>query len=54
MSKTKGAHQGWDVILDGKVIDTVFYQPSCDADYVRRSLIDHDGLDSRIEVRKSR
>lgn len=54
MSKTKGAHQGWDVFLDGKKIDTVFCTPDCDADYVRRSLIDHDGYDSRIEVRKSR
>lgn len=46
------AHQGWSVFLNGSKIDTVFYTPDSDADYVRRSLIDHDGYDSRITVRK--
>lgn len=41
----------WDVILNGKVIDTVFYTKDCDAEYVRRSLINHDGYDPRITVR---
>ena len=45
--------QPWDVILNGKVIDTVYYLPDCDAEYVRRRLIDHDGYDSNISVRKS-
>lgn len=47
------AHQAWDVILKGKVIDTVFYEPNCDAEYVRKGLIDHDGYDYRITVRKA-
>ena len=44
----------WDIFLNGKHIDTVFYAPDCDRDYVRRSLINHDGYDSRIVVRRSR
>lgn len=42
----------WDVILNGKVIDTVWFQTICDAEYIRRSLIDHDGYDPRIKVRR--
>jgi hypothetical protein len=46
----------WDVLLedkngDDKVIDTVFYDDDCEADYVHRGLINHDGYDSRIQVR---
>ena len=41
---------GWNVILDGKLIDTVFYDSNCDAEYVKQSLVDHDGYDPRIEV----
>lgn len=48
------AHQAWDVILNGRVIDTVFYNVGCDADYVRRGLINHDGCDPGIKVKKVR
>ena len=51
-SARKNPSTGWDVFLDGKKIDTVFYSGNDDADDVRRSLIDHDGYDSRITVRK--
>ena len=44
--------QAWNVYLNGKCIDTVFYQSSCDADYVRSGLIGHDGYDSAITVRR--
>lgn len=44
----------WDVILNGRVIDTVWFTKDCDADYVRRSLIDHDGYHPSITVRKAR
>ncbi len=44
----------WDVYLNGKLIDTVWFDASCDADYVRRALINHDGYDSRIVVRKAK
>lgn len=44
----------WDVILKGKVIDTVWFTKDCDADYVRSSLINHDGYDYRITVRRGK
>lgn len=47
-------HKSWDVYLKGKLIDTVFYSPDCDAEYVRKSLIDHDGYDYRIIVKGAR
>jgi hypothetical protein len=45
--------QAWNVILDGEVIDTVFYQKNCDADYVKTSLINHDGYDPAISVEEA-
>ena len=44
----------WNVYLNGKEIDTVFYTKECDAEYVRASLINHDGYDTRIVVRRAR
>jgi len=43
----------WDVYLGNRCIDTVWFNPDCDADYVKTSLINHDGYDSRIEVYKA-
>ena len=43
----------WDIYLNGKWIDTVFGMEK-DADEVKRSLINHDGYDWRIVVRKAR
>ena len=43
----------WDVILNGKIIDTVFYDKSCDAHYVYHGLVNHDGYDSRIIIRRA-
>ena len=43
--------RAWNVYLKGRVIDTVFYTKDCDADYVKSSLINHDGYDYRITVR---
>ncbi len=45
-------HKAFDVYLNGRCFDTVFYsaKANVDADEVRRSLINHDGYDSRIEV----
>ena len=31
-------------------LNTAFYESSCDAQYVRQSLIDHDGYPDAIEV----
>lgn len=43
--------KGWNVYLNGKCIDIVFFDKDCDSDYVRRSLVEHDGYDYRIVVR---
>lgn len=40
----------WDVYLNDKLIDTVFYDNDLDADYVKKSLVDHDGYDPNIKV----
>jgi len=44
----------WDVYLNGKEIDSVPYEADCSAEYVRRSLIEHDGYDPEIEVRRAK
>jgi len=53
---TKNPHQAFNVYLNGKLIDTVFYSPnvSVDCDEVKRSLINHDGYNSAIQVRRVR
>lgn len=45
-------HIAWNVYLNGKKIDTVFFDKTCDKDYVRHSLIHHDGYNINITVRK--
>jgi hypothetical protein len=45
--------QAWNVYLNGRLIDTVFAN-GYDAEEMRKSLISHDGYDSRIIVRKAR
>ena len=42
----------WNVYLNGKLIDTVWFDADCDADYVYRALVNHDGYDLRIMVRR--
>ena len=44
--------QAWNVYNCGKRIDTVFFVSNCDADYVRRSLVEHDGYPQSIAVRR--
>lgn len=43
----------WKVILNGRHIDTVFFMRNCDAEYVRKSLIEHDGYSPSISVKLS-
>lgn len=50
----KGAIMFWDVYLNGKYIDSVWYTKECDAEYVRSSLINHDGYHYLIKVRKAK
>ena len=44
----------WDVYLRGHWIDRVWFLDICDAEYVRTSLINHDGYNSEITVRKGK
>lgn len=44
----------FNVFLNGKKIDTVFYNSDMDTDEVKKSLIDHDGYDSGITVKKEK
>lgn len=44
---------GWNVYLNGKWIDTVFYSET-DPEEVKRSLVNHDGFDPGIVVKKER
>lgn len=55
-TKTQRQHKPFNVYLGRKLIDTVFYSPGAkvDADEVRKSLVDHDGYDSRIVVKAVR
>lgn len=49
---------GWRHDRNGKIVrrfsDTVFFDDNCDADYVRRSLINHDGYPDDIVVTKEK
>ena len=42
----------WNVFLNGTWVDGVWYDDNCDAEYVKNSLINHDGYESGIEVVK--
>jgi hypothetical protein len=42
----------WAVYLFGELIDEVPYTVDCDRQYVYDSLVNHDGYDYRIKVKK--
>lgn len=42
--------KAWDVYFRGRWLDTVFYTPDCDAGYVKRTLVNHDGYPPDIVV----
>jgi hypothetical protein len=42
--------RAWNVYLNGRLVDTVWFDEDCDADYVLRALVEHDGYDPRIRV----
>ena len=44
----------YDVYLNGKLIDTVFQSDPSNPEDVKRSLVNHDGYDSEIVVKKAR
>lgn len=45
--------EAWNVYLNGRLIDTVF-ATGYDAEEMKRSLINHDGYDPRIRVKKQK
>jgi hypothetical protein len=45
--------QAWDVIRNGRIVDTVFYHKGCDLWHVRDALINHDGYPVDIMVQKA-
>lgn len=51
MKTAKGKQRGWDVVIDGEVIDTVFFDSDMSAKEIHRSLVNHDGYDPTIQVR---
>lgn len=53
------ANIAWDVYRPSKKVynglvywDTVYFTQDCDADYVRNSLVNHDGYPCDVIVRK--
>lgn len=43
---------GFKVYLDGSLIDTVYFDNEMTPEEVKRSLVNHDGYDSRIRVKR--
>ncbi len=44
----------WEVYINNKLVDTVFFVEGCDTLYVRGSLISHDGYPSNtVVIRKN-
>lgn len=46
--------QAWNIYLNGRLIDTVFYDRDCDQWYVKQGLINHDCYNKNIKVCKKR
>lgn len=44
--------QAWNIYLHGKWIDMVFYDKSCDKEYVLDGLINHDNYHPGITIRR--
>lgn len=42
--------RAWHVYLGWKRIDIVFYTKDCGSDYVRDSLVNHDGYNPNIVI----
>jgi hypothetical protein len=45
-------YQGWNIYLNGKLMDRVWFDSDMGYDEVKRALIDHDGLNPSIQIRK--
>ncbi len=51
-AETTKPQEAWDVYEGMRWIDRVFYVAGMTAEEVKRSLVDHDGYNPRIMVRK--
>lgn len=51
VSESSGAGVAYDVFLDGEQIDTVFFGKNYTEEEVKKSLVDHDGMDPAITVK---
>jgi hypothetical protein len=40
----------WEVYENTDYIDTVYFTDDCDENYIKNTLIDHDGYPSNIEL----
>lgn len=49
-----GTPLAWNVYLNGRRIDTIFTVAGMDAEEVKSGLVDHDGYDPGIRVRRNR
>ncbi len=56
MRELPNPHVAFDVYLNGTCIDTVFYSPAAKVDIaeVKKSLVEHDGYNPAIVVKKRR
>jgi hypothetical protein len=50
--RSKNGSNAWVVTLNGEQVEVVYMADDMDADAVKRSLVNHDGYDSRITVKK--
>lgn len=50
LKKSKKNLKAWNVILDGKIIDTVYYSSDMDSGQVKRTLIAVDGYPREITI----
>jgi len=44
--------KAWKITLNGQMVDMVFYDDDIKKEDVKKSLIDHDGYDPRINIRR--
>lgn len=44
----------WNIYLNNRIFDVGFFTGNCDSQYIKWSLVNHDGYDSRIIVRRAR
>lgn len=54
MKALRGNTTKWNVSLNRRHIDAVYYDAAIPKDEVKRSLVEHDGYDYRISLNKDK